>query len=281
MTIYALTLTYNGKHHLEKLQPSLEKAAEFTSHDILWFIRDNNSNDGTEELIGSWDGKKVMDYYYVMDHNRDNYSKCNNHLVNKVKERTKPDPDKDFYLLLNNDITIEDPRSIQYMVDIMNKDKDVGIVGAKLYYPGVGKIIQHFGVAMSPKHGNMPWHVYTGEKDGTYTQRNKEFQAVTGAFMLIRCGCFEALKNGKMNEDYIYCFEDVDMCLQVKYNQGRKIVCCAKTNIIHHESATLQKNPINKMFIGHNVKTFKKNWEGKYVLDYFDYINDPEYNVHK
>jgi GT2 family glycosyltransferase len=281
MTIYALTLTHNGKQHLEKLQPSLEEASKYTSNDILWFIRDNNSNDGTEELTKSWSGEKVMDYYYFENHNRDNFSKCNNFLVNKVKGLTKPHPENDFYLLLNNDITIEDPRSIQYMVDIMNKDKDVGIVGAKLYYPGGGKIIQHFGVAMSPKHGNMPWHVYTGEKDGLYTQRTKEFQAVTGAFMLIRCGCFDSLKDGKMNEEYQWCFEDIDMCLDIKYLQNKKIVCCAKTNITHHESATLQKNPVNKMFMGHNVKTFKKNWDGKYKLDYFDYTKDPEYNVYK
>ena len=91
---------------------------------------------------------------------------------------------------MNNDITIVDPKSIKYMIDIIKKDKDVGIVGAKLYYPG-GKLIQHFGVAISKRHGNNPWHIYNKQKDNAYTKYDKMFQAVTAAFMLVRYDCFK------------------------------------------------------------------------------------------
>ena len=279
MTIFALTPTWNGKEYLSKLYPTLQRASNYTSNDLIWFIRDNNSDDGTEELIKSWDNELYVRYFKA-DNNKDNFSKCNNFLVDKVKEQEKVDLDKDYYLLLNNDITIEDPNSLNYMLDIF-KDKDVGIVGAKLYYPGDSKLIQHFGVAMSPKNGNMPWHVFSGERDNQYTKNDKLFQAVTGAFLLIKCSCFDKLKNSKMNEDYNWAFDDIDMCLQISKNQNKKIVCSSKTKICHYESATLDKNKVNKLFMSSSINTFNRNWRNKYTLDYFDYINNPSFNIYK
>ena len=273
MTIYALTLTYNGKNHLEKLYPTLKLAANRLNQKLYWYIRDNNSTDGTEEYIVP----KQEDFikYYKVDHNRDNYAKGNNFLVEKIKEEF--DTKNDYYLLLNNDIIINDPNSIVNMLRILETDQDVGIVGAKLFYTGT-KTIQHFGVAISPKHANMPWHVYNGEDDNEMTRYNKLFQAVTGACLLIRCSCFDLLDGGKMNEGFSWAFDDVDLSLQVNINQHKKIVCCAKVNISHSESATLAKNPVNKLFLSNNVNLFRKNWGGKCKVDYFDYINNSDYN---
>lgn len=280
MFIYALTLTWNKTNLINNLYPTLQKASDRVNNNLIWFIRDNNSNDNTEETIKSWNNELFVRYFKI-GHNKDNYSKCNNYLINKVKEQEKVDIDNDYYLFLNNDITIENENSIKYMLDIMERDRDVGIVGAKLYYPGMDKLIQHFGVAMSPKHGNMPWHVYARERDGGLTKIDKLFQAVTGAFLLMRCRCYEELKDGKMNEGYNWAFDDVDMCLQVNKHQKKKIVCCSRTNIIHYESATLETHPVNKMFMSGNVNLFKKNWYGKYDLDYYDYLKNPTFNAYK
>ena len=37
---------------------------------------------------------------------------------------------------------------------------------------------------------------------------------------------------------------------------------CGKTNVYHEESASLKKNPVNKMMMPHNVSAFRKKWEG-------------------
>ena len=278
MTIFAITLTYNGRQYLDNLYNSLKKAANQLNEKLYWFIRDNNSVDNTELLVNSWSNNDFVKYFKI-DHNRDNFSKCNNFLIDKIKEVFEI-KDTDYLLFLNNDITIIDPKSIKYMVDIIKNDPDVGIVGAKLYYPG-GKLIQHFGVAISARHGNNPWHIYNKEKDSIATKTDKQFQAVTAAFMLIRYSCFVNLDGGKLNEKYFWCFEDTDVALQVNINQKKKVICCAKTNIIHHESATLQKNPVNKMFMNDNVRLFKQNWEGKCEIDYDKYINNPNYNIYR
>ena len=245
----------------------------------IWFIRDNGSADGTEELVLSWNDDLVK--YYKAEHNRDNYAKCNNFLIEKINEENIIDPEKDYYLFLNNDIEIQDPASINYMFDIADKDNTIGAVGAKLYYPGPKKMIQHFGVCGSHHHGNLVWNAFSGLHDSIHTQKDRLFQAATGAFLLVRAKCFHVLECGKMDERYIYCFDDVCMCFDISIRQGMKIVCCARTNIIHYESATLMKNPINKMYMGYNVNLLKKQWGGKFKLDYMDYMDNPEYNVYK
>lgn len=278
--IYALTLSWNGKEHLQKLYPSLKETAKQTiGSNLLWYIKDNASTDDTDKMVESWNDNDFV-RYFKYPNNLQNFSQSNNYLIEQVKEENIVNSDNDFYLLLNNDIVINDHNSLRYMIDIMDRDKDVGIVGAKLYYPGNKKLIQHFGVAMSLRHGSMPWHIFSKDFDSKHTQKNKMFQAVTGAFLLIRASCFDKLKNGKMDERYNWAFEDIDMCLQVNKDQKKKIVCCAKTNISHFESASLEKSNINKMYVGNNVKVFKSTWGGKYALDYFDYEKDPNFNIY-
>ncbi len=277
-TLYALTLTWNGKDLINNLYPTLKQSCKFAGLNLQWYIRDNNSTDGTEDLIKSWNDEPSVKYYKV-DHNRDSYSKCNNFLLDKIKENNTVNP-LDYYLLLNNDITIVDNFSIGNMANIIRTDHQVGVVGAKLFYPG-GKMIQHAGVAMSPKHGNMPWHVFTRENDTKLTNQNRYFQAVTGAFCMIRPKCIDNLQFGKMDERYNWAFDDTCLCLDVTYYQKMKVVYCGKTNIIHHESYSLSKNPANKLFMGSNVNLFRKQWGRTIKMDYFDYVNNVNYNLYQ
>ena len=276
MAIYALTLTWNGKDCLDKLYKSILEVQKTLPMDLIWYIRDNGSIDGTEELVKSWDNELFVRYFKI-NHNLDNFSKCNNFLVGKVKEEQTVDYNKDYFLLLNNDITIDEPSSLNYMLSLIDKE-NVGIVGAKLYYPN-SKIIQHGGVCFSPKHGNMPWHIFAGEQDSKFTNQNREFQCVTGAFLLIRAECYANLPFGKMDERYNWAFDDISMCLDVKYRQGKRILYCGKTRISHFESLTLSKNKCNIMYMNSNVQLVKKQWGKFYRLDYYDYRNDQNHNL--
>ncbi len=187
MKLYIPTLTWNGAEFLSKLYPTLTKA--LIGFQYNWLVRNNASTDNTKELICSWDDPNVV--YYQSLHNKDNYSQGINYLIHN----SSIDYDNDYILFLNNDITIEDSNSIRYMVDILDKDPDVGIVGARLFYPG-GKLIQHAGVAFSSKHGDMPWHIFSKAEDSEFTNKNRTFQAVTGAFLLMRGSCYKNLPNG-------------------------------------------------------------------------------------
>ncbi len=263
MKIHALTLSFNGAHHLEKMIPSLFSAALKTPYPIRLYIRDNGSVDGTKQLIDSYGMTTPVGtiQYYNVGHNRDNYSQGNNFLFKKVKEGgAQPN---DVLLFLNNDIIIKDELSLKKMIDLF--DDNVGIVGTKLLYPN-GKI-QHAGVVFGSKYGCFPYHRMRGEKDNKKASINREFQAVTFACAMVKVQCMEDLPGHGLDENYHWCFEDISCNLSVCKMQRKKVLYCGTTNIIHNESETLKHNPINKLFQAHNFSLFKKMWFDKIDID--------------
>jgi len=275
------TLTWNGKEHLEKLYPTLKAALEKIKEPSFWYIRDNNSNDGTKELVESWN-EDFIRYHYI-DHNNDNFSKGNNWVVDKANEEIGIDRNNDFILLLNNDITIADLFSLFNMYHIMKSDRSVGIVGARLIYPSVNnsKFLQHAGVIFSPRYGYNPYHYRHQEQDDENSRKNREFQCVTGACMLVRASCWFNTRTGGMDERFWWAFDDVNMNLDIKHVQGMKVVYCGLTNIIHHESPSLKKNGVNRQYMKHNVMLYQKLWRKIIAVDHYEYMNNKNHMLYK
>jgi GT2 family glycosyltransferase len=267
MVIHALTLTYNGFDKLEQVYAGLSKTISHMGNDsILWHIRDNGSKDNTVDQVKSWNNINL----YEIGHNRDTFSQGVNYLFEKASPK-----DDDLLLLLNNDITINDSNSLNEMIKLLTDD--VGIVGSRLLYPD-NKTLQHAGVIFSEKYWSLPYHYRHKELDDVQSQKNRYFQAITGAFLLMRAKDFR-LVNG-LDEGFKWAFEDIDLCLKV-LALGKKIAYCGKTNITHIESATLVKNPLNKLFLSSNMKYFKQKWFGKYNIDNELYLKDQNYNLIK
>jgi GT2 family glycosyltransferase len=246
MKLHILTITHNGDYFLNPLAESLFKCK---LPDVNWHIRDNASNDNTEDIIKNLKSTFPI-HYYKINHNKDNYAACHNFLIEKIKE------DDCWLLFLNNDIVINDPNSIKNMIELI--DDNVGVVGAKLLYPD--KTIQHGGVIFPREYGGLPKHYNIGKKNSNKLCKNGEFQAVTFAFALVRKSCILNLKNGKLDEGYHWCFDDITTCLDIKYRQNMKIMYCGKTNITHLESATLKKNNVNKLYQKYNFSRFRQEW---------------------
>lgn len=273
--LYLLTLTWNACDKLTKLKESLLPALE--GIDYTWLIKDNASKDDTVAVASTWGDKvKVIPY----KNNLQNFSAGMNYLFNEASPK-----DDDHVLLLNNDVIFNDKKSIHNMLDIMKRDKTVGAVGARLLYTDTDQL-QHCGVVFVPK-SKTPTHFRAGDKSDAAAEKNREFQVVTGAVLLTNGESFRnAFTKNKsgingMDESYHWAFDDVDLCLSIKYNQNKKIVYCGKTNIFHEESASLKKNPANKLFMTHNVNYLVTKWGGRYKLDMNDYANDPKHNLYK
>ncbi len=266
--IHILTLTWNGLNKLKRLKEGLIKNAVANGQPVRWYIRDNGSTDGTKEWLESWDDQWLEMEPLFAGHNRSNFAQG----VNSLYLKANPHED-DLVLLLNNDIEFADSHSLNSMVVLM-KDPKVGAVGARLLYNNTNKL-QHAGVIFGPRYGNMPYHFRHQEESDKNAEKNKYFQAVTAACCLIRA---KAMQN--MDEKLSWAFEDIDLCLRIGQS-GWKIAYCGQTKIYHEESATLKKNPVNKMFLQQNVKYFKEKWFGKYELDHEKYLGNPNYNEAK
>jgi len=274
--LHILTLSWQGKDKLQKLKPSLLPALE--GLDWTWHIRDNGSSDGSVEEIRNWNHPNINLIAYP--NNKNSYSSG----MNELFKEASPTAD-DFILTLNNDIIINDPNSLKNMINILDKDKEVGIVGAKLNYTNTQKI-QHCGVLFSKMNG-LPFHYRAGVVETEYDRINRYYPIITGAVALLPANIFaECYTNPSGNkgfcEDYFFAFEDCDMCLRISNHLKKKVVYCGETNIFHEESASLKKNPVHKMFWMKNCQTFVNFWN-KYVdISLIDkYKNDDYYAVYR
>jgi GT2 family glycosyltransferase len=118
-----------------------------------------------------------------------------------------------------------------------------------------------------------------------HAEKNRTFQAITGAVAITTADLYRQTftnKNGNlgMDEGYNWAFDDTDMSLSIKYNLGKQIVYCGQTNISHEESASLKKNPVNKMFLKHNLQYFFNKWGGRYQIDQDIYMKNPNHNLY-
>jgi len=273
--LYLFTLTWNGCDKLIKLKESMLPA--LSDIDYTWIIKDNASKDNTVEVASSW-GDKVR----VITHkdNRQNFSEG----MNVCYAMASP-KDNDLVMLVNNDIIFNDKKSIKNLINIMNNDNEVGAVGCRLLYTNTDRL-QHAGVVFDPTW-RMPSHFRANEPTDSQAEKDREFQVVTGAVLLTKgqyynniCTTNPSGING-MDEKYHWAFDDVDMCLSIKYNMNKKIVYCGSTNIFHEESASLKKNPANKLFMSHNANYLKGKWHSRHLADRDFYKRDPSFRIYK
>jgi len=255
----------------ETLMPALEGI------DFKWWIKDNASKDDTVAVASTW-GDKVTVIPYK--DNRQNFSEGCNFLFNEAKPA-----DDDYVMLLNNDIVFNDTDSIKKMLAIIENDDSVGMVGARLLYTNTDQL-QHCGVVFNPTY-KTPMHFRAGQKSDNDAERDREFQVVTGAVCITKAEYFRkantTTKSGiaGMDESYHWAFDDVDLCLSIKYNLKKKIVYCGRTNIFHEESASLKKNQVNKLFLTHNLQYLFGKWQGRYDIDQEAYAKDSRLNLYR
>lgn len=272
--LYILTLTWNACDKLSKLKESLMPS--LNGIDYTWLIKDNASIDETFNVASTWgNNTKIIKY----ENNLQNFSQGMNYLFNVASPK-----DDDLVLLLNNDVTIKDNKSIRSMINIINKDTTVGAVGARLLYPNSEKL-QHAGVVFN--NSKNPLHFRCNETSDVLSEKNRLFQVVTGAVLLTKAEYFKNVctKNSSgmkgMDEKYHWGFDDVDLCLSIGYNMEKKIVYCGNTKIEHEESASLKKNPANKLFLNHNLNYLKSNWFNKCVVDLNTYTSNPKFRLYE
>lgn len=273
--LHIFTLTWNGSDKLARLYPTIMD--NLIDVDYQFWVKDNGSTDNTIDLIKSWNNDRV--HTIAHPNNLDSFALGCNRLFNVSNPK-----DDDLILLLNNDVVFNDKHSLKRMLSIM-KDPNVGVVGAKLNYPN-SKKIQHAGVVFQTPL-KMPVHFRANETEDDNAKLNREFQAITGAVFLTRASLYKNIcitnKSGFVGQDenLIWAFDDVCACLAIKYNMGKRIIYCGQTNISHEESATLVKNPVNKMFMKQNAVYLLKTWSHLYKLDAELYKANPKLNLYK
>jgi len=221
----------------------LARVTEDVSYEIL--VVDNNSTDGTGELLKSLGG----DVQVIRNNENLGFAKACNQGARATRGK--------YIVFLNND-TIPQDGWLSALVQEANLSDDSAVVGSKLLYPD--NTIQHAGVAFSRDRGT-PYHIYRGlSSNGEFVNQRREFQAVTAACMLVKRKWFEEA-NG-FEECYRNGFEDADLCLKIR-ERGGKIIYQPKSWLYHLESQSQGRRTHDE----HNSSIFEERWRKRNLVD--------------
>lgn len=176
-----------------------------------------------------------------------------------------------YLLFLNNDTEILEKNSIREMVSYVSR-KDVGAVGARLYYPD--GTIQHAGVILGL--GGIAGHAFreASHNANGYFSRilcAQDYSAVTAACMMMEKELFEEI--GGFDERLGVAFNDIDLCMKIR-KRKKLIVYTPFAELYHYESKSRgQENTKEKVnrFNG-EVAYFAEKWKKELEA------GDPYYN---
>ena len=224
-----ISIVIPNKDHVEDLRrciTSIEKKSTWKNYEII--VVENNSVE-----------QSIRDYYKELERDPKvkivtyegefNYSRINNVGVKETKG--------EYLLFLNNDTEVISPDWMEQLLMYAQR-KDVGAVGAKLYY--ADNTIQHAGVVIGlgahrsagHTHYKMPReHLgYMGRL--CYAQ---DVTAVTGACLMVKKSIYEEVDG--LDESFTISLNDVDLCLKIR-EKGYLNIFTPFAELYHYESKT-------------------------------------------
>ena len=218
-----ISILIPNKDHIKDLEKCLESISrsDYKNYEII--IIENNS-----EKAETFAYYKTIESDHIRILRWDgpfNYSAINNYAVSET--------DGEYLVLLNNDTEVIGKDWLEEMLANCQR-KEVGIVGAKLYYPG-GQV-QHAGVIVGIRGiaGNMFRGLpkgYSGYLHKASTQQ--DLSAVTAACMMVKRSVYEEV--GGFEERLAVAFNDIDFCLKVR-RCGYLVVYDPYVELYHYES---------------------------------------------
>ncbi len=210
------------KETLENCLRSIREQTTYRNYEIL--IVENNSSQ-----------KETFEYYRSLkadprirllrwDHPF-NYSAINNYAASKARGQ--------YLLLLNNDTRVISPDWIQGLLGNCQRP-EVGITGAKLYYPD--HTVQHAGIIIGI--GGIAGHAFLnlpGNRSGYLHKASlqMDYSAVTAACMMVKKSLYQEI--GGFEEKLTVAFNDVDFCLRAG-KAGYLVVYNPRVELFHDES---------------------------------------------
>lgn len=253
-----------NKDHTDDLDICLKSLYEKSSYkNFEVIIVENNSTEKEtfeyyEALTQKYGNIKIVKW-----EGNFNYSAINNFGVNYAKG--------EFILLLNNDVEIINGSCLEEMLMFAQR-KDVGAVGAKLYYSD--DTVQHAGVILGLGGTAGHAHKHFGRSHPGYMARAsiaQNLSACTAACLMMRRDVFDEV--GGLDESFEVAFNDVDLCMKIR-KKGYLVVFTPYAELYHYESKSRgnDSTPEKLERFRGEIDRFKEKW--KKQLD----DGDPYYN---
>lgn len=242
---------YNQWNHTYSCLRSIFENTQDISYEI--FIADDQSNDETVNVNRYVENIRVI----RNEKNLGFLLNCNN-AARQVRGK--------YIVFLNNDTNVQKDW-LKYLVDLIESDKTIGMVGSKLVYED-GRLQEAGGIIWRDATG---WN-YGRLDDPEKPEYNyvKEVDYISAASIMIKTALWE--KIGGFDERYTPAyFEDSDLAFEVR-KHGYKVVYQPKSVVIHFEGMShgTDTNVGIKKYQIDNQNKFLNKWEKQLISKHFN-----------
>lgn len=220
--VIIVVLNWNGREDTLACLRSLEPVR---CEEVAVLVVDNGSTDGSEAAIRA--AHPELDF--LQTGSNLGFAGGNNAGIARALEHGA-----EAVLLLNNDTEVE-PDFVRPMLDALDSDARVGIVGASIAYHHDPRRLWAFGGGRFDVSNGWVRHVQRPVALERLTTRGNVHFYVTGCTMLLRRAMIEEV--GMLDESYFHFCEDVDLCLRAE-RAGWKVTLAPRARLRHKVSAT-------------------------------------------
>lgn len=252
--ISIITLNHNGARLLDALYASIDAHNSYL--DLEFILVDHASTDNSLEVARGWQMRLPAFRIVVCDQNH-SFSYSNNRAAEVATG--------DVLFFVNNDIQFVDD-AIPRLLAALHDSGD-GVIGMKQFKSKPGQQLNlpapyhHIGVRFRWARRLRyltPYEVVPSSRDSELSRLPAHFPAVTGALMM--CQRADFLGVGGFGEDYIYGYEDIDLCLKFRIGLGRAIISVNDIYAFHEDGSTRKKRPgkIRRKQHRANIETFDR-----------------------
>ncbi len=258
-----IIVTYNSEKFIEKCIKSIKGKTKDIEYEII--IVDNNSSDRTVKIIY----EKFPEIRLIRNKKNRGFASANNTAIKRANG--------EFIFFLNPDTILEN-NAVKILHDFLLKEKNAGVVGAKLVY---------FDNSLQLSCRTFPnfINVFFGRKSvfrilfpnnpitKKYMLTNldyKEIQEIDwlmGAAMMVRKDLLEEV--GLFDEDYFLFVEDTDLCYRIKKKGYRNFYNPFAIVKHYHGGSVEHKFNISQMHHNFGMYKFFKKHYGKNAFTHF------------
>ncbi len=206
---------YNNFYYTKLCLQSILNNTHGISYEII--IADDNSTDETKNIL-----RHIKNIRVVRNSENLRFLKnCNNAATYARGE---------YLCFLNNDTQVQRDW-LKFLVDAIEKDSSIGLVGSKLIYPD-GTLQEAGGIIYTDASGCN--YGRNDDPDCIWYNYVKETDYISGASILLRNKTWKKL--GGFDETFAPAYyEDTDLAFQIRYKLGQKVMYIPRSVVVHFE----------------------------------------------
>ncbi|MCK4351989.1 glycosyltransferase family 2 protein [candidate division WOR-3 bacterium] len=253
-----IIVNWNGKDNTLECLQSLREI-NYPNYEVI--VVDNGSVNGSPEVIS----KKFLHHKLIALKRNIGYgSACNVAIKEAINDNTH-------YVYLSNNDIVFDKYFLTELVNVAEKEKEIGIVGPIVYIHSNPQKIQLFGGYLNLRTGEVSLIGHRQSDTGQF-ERVREVDFVMGGALLIKRGVIEDI--GYFDPDYFMYGEEVDYEYRAK-KAGYKLVAVSTAKVWHkvYGSFDGRLTPFTEFYIMRNKVYFmRKYFSGMRIIYFFLYL---------